>query len=252
MSDIQWFDNHCHLGEDAENVVNRAQLAGVVKLITVGTDISESEAAIKIAENFENVWATAGVHPHEAIHGTHGLAELLKSPKVVAVGEAGLDFYYDHSPRNAQMEVFKEQICLANEKSMPLVIHTREAWEDTFSLLDAEGIPDHTVFHCFTGGVEEMRACVSRSALVSISGIATFPTAQEIREAIAECPMQYLLVETDSPYLAPVPLRGKTNEPANLIHTGRVIAEVKGLAEEEVARITTQNAERFYRLSEIN
>ena len=105
MSDIQWFDNHCHLGEDAETVVNRAQLAGVVKLITVGTDISESETAIKIAEKFENVWATAGVHPHEAKHGTHGLAELLKSPKVVAVGEAGLDFYYEHSPRNTQMEL---------------------------------------------------------------------------------------------------------------------------------------------------
>lgn len=252
MNDFQWFDNHCHLGEDAESVIESARSVGVTKMITVGTDLSESKAAIKIAENFENVWATAGVHPHEAIHGTQGLYELLDSPQVVAVGEAGLDFYYDHSPRSIQMEVFKEQIGLANKKSMPLVIHTREAWEETFSLLDTEGTPERTVFHCFTGGPTELESCLSRKAWVSFSGIATFPTAIEVRAAIEKCPLKQLLVETDSPYLAPVPLRGQINEPSNIIHTGKVIAEVKGLTEEEVARTTTQNAEIFYGLSEMN
>ena len=249
---IQWFDNHCHLGEDAEAIIERAHLAGVTKMITVGTDLAESKAAIQIAENFENVWATAGIHPHEAIHGTHGLKELLDSPQVVAVGEAGLDFYYDHSPRNEQKEVFKQQIELANKKSMPLVIHTREAWEETFSLLDTEGTPEHTVFHCFTGGPAELKSCLSRDASVSFSGIATFSTALEVRAAIEECPLEKLLLETDSPYLTPVPLRGQINEPANIVHTGRHIAEIKSLTEEEVAIVTTQNAEKFYRLSETN
>ena len=252
VNGIQWFDNHCHLGEDAESVIESARSAGVTRMVTVGTDLSESKVAIKIAENFENVWATAGVHPHEATQGTHGLDELLDLPQVVAVGEAGLDFHYDHSPRSTQSEVFKEQIGLANEKSMPLVIHTREAWEETFSLLDAEGTPERTVFHCFTGGPTELESCLSRNALVSFSGIATFPTALEIRAAVEKCPLNQLLVESDFPYLAPVPLRGQINEPANIIHTGRVIAEIKGLTEEKVAQVTTRNAEIFYGLNKIN
>jgi len=168
---------------------------------------------------------------------------------VVAVGEAGLDFHYDHSPRDAQREVFAAQVGLANAHDLPLVIHTREAWEETFALLDAEGVPNRTVFHCFTGGPDEAREGLERGALLSFSGIITFRAADDLRSAAAICPLDRVMVETDSPFLAPVPHRGKANEPAHVALVGAAVAEAMGRRVDEVAEATTANARVFYALA---
>ena len=244
-----WFDNHCHLGADAGEVVDRARAGGVVGMVTVGCDLDDSRAAIVTASAHDDVWATAGVHPHEASHGVEGLADLLSESKVVAVGEAGLDFHYDHSPRDAQREVFAAQVGLANAHDLPLVIHTREAWEETFALLDAEGVPNRTVFHCFTGGPDEAREGLERGALLSFSGIITFRAADDLRSAAAICPLDRVMVETDSPFLAPVPHRGKANEPAHVALVGAAVAEAMGRPVDEVAEATTANARVFYALA---
>jgi len=169
---------------------------------------------------------------------------------VVAVGETGLDHHYDHSPRQAQADVFAAHVALANEREMPIVIHTREAWEETFALLDTEGVPERTVFHCFTGGPQEAVACVERGAMLSFSGIITFATAHDVREAAARIPLEQVMVETDSPYLTPVPHRGKPNEPANVALVGAALAEAMGLESSEVAIATSGNARRFYGLGD--
>ncbi|MDG1465146.1 MAG: TatD family hydrolase [Acidimicrobiales bacterium] len=244
-----WFDNHCHLGADAGEVVARARAGGVVGMVTVGCDLDDSRAAIVTASAHDDVWATAGVHPHEASHGVEGLADLLSESKVVAVGEAGLDFHYDHSPRDAQREVFAAQVGLANAHDLPLVIHTREAWEETFALLDAEGVPNRTVFHCFTGGPDEAREGLERGALLSFSGIITFRAADDLRSAASICPLDRVMVETDSPFLAPVPHRGKANEPAHVALVGAAVAEAMGRPVDEVAEATTANARVFYALA---
>ena len=244
-----WFDNHCHLGADAGEVVARARAGGVVGMVTVGCDLDDSRAAIVTASAHDDVWATAGVHPHEASYGVEGLADLLSESKVVAVGEAGLDFHYDHSPRDAQRDVFAAQVGLANAHDLPLVIHTREAWEETFALLDAEGVPNRTVFHCFTGGPDEAREGLERGALLSFSGIITFRTADDLRSAAAICPLDRVMVETDSPFLAPVPHRGKANEPAHVALVGAAVAEAMGRPVDEVAEATTANARVFYALA---
>jgi len=243
-----WFDSHCHLDTEADEVLARARGASVVGLVTVGTDLEHSRVAIAVANAHPDVWATVGVHPHEARHGLDGIAELLDEGRVVAVGEAGLDFHYDHSPRDAQAVVFAAQVELAHRTDLPLVIHSREAWEETFAILDTEGTPRRTVFHCFTGGPDEVDGCLDRGALVSFSGIITFPTADEVRAAAARCPLDRVLVETDSPYLAPVPYRGRTNEPAKVGLVGEALAIAMGRPAVEVAEATTATARRFYGL----
>jgi len=210
--------------------------------------VGTSAAALELASALDGVWATAGVHPHEARHGVDGLADLLAHPSCVAVGECGLDFHYDHSPRDAQRDVFAAQVALANERGLALVIHTREAWEETFEVLDAEGVPDRTVFHCFTGGADEADACLARGALLSFSGIVTFPSATDVREAAARCPLDRVLVETDSPYLAPVPNRGRPNQPAWVPLVGAAVAEAGGHDVADVARASWDNASAAYGL----
>jgi TatD DNase family protein len=250
----RWIDNHCHLDgdEDPAGVVSEAGAAGVDALVCVGVTVERSRACVRLAESFERVWATAGVHPHEAAGGLEGLEELLRRGKeagsVVAVGECGLDHHYDHSPREVQRDVFAAQIALAHDQGLALVIHTREAWEETFDLLDAEGVPERTVFHCFTGGVDEAHEALSRSALLSVSGIVTFGGADELRRAVAETPLSSLMLETDSPYLAPVPHRGKRNRPAWVAHVGEKVAELHGVPTEQVAAATSGNARQFYGL----
>ena len=248
---MRWTDDHCHLPDDlteaAEQVAD-ARAAGVERMITVGTELAHSRAAIALAQALDGVWATAGVHPHEAKDGVNGLVELFAAPKVVAVGECGLDYHYDHSPRDVQREVFAAQIRLSHELGLPLVIHTREAWDDTFAVLDAEGVPDRTVFHCFSGGIAESRRALDAGAFLSFSGVLTFPSAGDIRDAVEMCPLERLLVETDSPYLAPVPHRGKPNRPSLVPVVGAAIAEVKGLAPETVAEATWKTAETVFGL----
>ena len=246
---MRWIDNHCHLESDSlEATVAQASSAGVERMIDVGTDAATSVAAIAKAEASDRVWATAGVHPHEARHGIGGIEELLGSNRVVAVGESGLDYHYNHSPPADQQVVFAAHIEMAHRHRMPLVIHTREAWDDTFAILDEGGVPERTVFHCFTGGADEARAALDRGAYLSFSGIVSFPSADDVRAAAELCPMDRLLVETDSPYLAPVPLRGKPNTPANLPLVGEAVARVHGVAPEVVAEHTWDNAAAFYRL----
>ncbi|MCY4135291.1 MAG: TatD family hydrolase [bacterium] len=246
---MRWIDNHCHLELDTlDEVVAQASAAGVELLIDVGTDLASSTGAIAKAAASDQVWATVGVHPHEARHGIGGIEEMLGSDRVVAVGECGLDYHYNHSPPADQQAVFAAQIEMAHRHQMPLVIHTREAWDDTFAILDEGGVPDHTVFHCFTGGADEARAALDRGAYLSFSGIVTFPSADEVRAAASLCPLDRLLVETDSPYLAPVPRRGKPNAPANLPLVGEALARVHGVAPEVVAEHTWDNAAAFYGL----
>ena len=230
-------------------MVADARAAGVDRLITVGTDAVRSAEAVAAAARHPGVvWATVGLHPHDAVNGLDGLAELLDAPGVVAVGECGLDYHYDHSPRDVQRHAFAAQVALAHEHDLALVIHTREAWDDTFDVLDAEGVPPRTVFHCFTGGPSEARACLDRGGHLSFSGIVTFRSAGDVREAAALCPLDRALVETDSPYLAPVPHRGRPNRPALVPVVGAALGEAMGATVEAVAEATWTNAERVYRL----
>lgn len=247
---MAWFDQHCHLppGEPGVQWHAEAGAVGVGRMVTVGTNIERSRQAIAVAARLDGVWATAGVHPHDASAGVDGLDELLGEPGVVAVGECGFDFHYDHSPRDRQSEVFTAQIAMANDRDLPLVIHTREAWDETFTILDREGTPSRTVFHCFTGGPDEGGECLARGALLSFSGIVTFPNAPEVRQVAIDCPLERLLVETDSPYLAPVPHRGHPNRPALVTLVGAAIAEAKGVGVEAVERATWQTASVFYGL----
>lgn len=251
-----WIDNHCHLDgeDDPAALVDDARSAGVTDLVTVGTSVERSAACLRLASTLDGVWCTAGVHPHEARRGCGGLRDLLEAGvaggRLVAVGECGLDFHYDHSPRSEQAAVFAEQVALAHELDLPLVIHTREAWEETFAILDTEGVPARTVFHCFTGGPDEARAALDRGAHLSVSGIVTFPGADELRAAVAAAPLDRLLVETDAPYLAPVPHRGRRNRPAWVAVVGAAVAALVGREAGEVARVTSANARAVYGLDE--
>ena len=245
---IEWFDNHCHLSENPEEEILKARKALVAGFINVGTDFETSSEAIEKAKIFPDVWATAGVHPHEARKGIDGIEGLLEDSNVVAVGEAGLEYHYDHSPREDQKKVFAQQIELANKSELPLVIHTREAWEDTFKILDSEGVPKSIVFHCFTGGTIEAKECLERGAYLSFSGIITFKKSESLRDAASECPLDRAMIETDSPYLTPVPFRGKKNEPANVVLVGQELAYLQDKSPEEIALATTQNALDFYGL----
>src|SRR5688572_13790692 len=224
-----WADSHCHLQYEGitEDALARAAEAGVGRIICVGTDGPQSERAIEVARDHPGtVWATVGLHPHDAKLGVDTITGLLGRPEVVGVGECGLDYHYDHSPRDVQRDAFAAQIALAHELALPLVIHTREAWDDTFDILDAEGVPVRTIFHCFTGGPDDARRCLDRGTFLSFSGIVTFNGAPEVREAAAITPLDRMLVETDSPFLAPVPNRGKPNRPAWVPFVGARLADV--------------------------
>lgn len=253
-ADVRWTDDHCHVhfhGADAGAVadaVEAANVAGVQRLITVGTDLEDSRAAVAAAHAHAGVWATAGVHPHEAKGGIDGIEGLLAEPEVVAVGECGLDFHYDHSPRAEQRQVFADQIALARSHDLALVIHTREAWAETFDILATEGVPERMVFHCFTGGPGEAMRCLDLGAYLSFSGIVTFPSADDVRAAVAVCPLDRLLVETDSPYLTPVPHRGTPNRPGLVPLVGAGVAAARGDSVASVAEASWDNASNLYRL----
>jgi TatD DNase family protein len=236
---MTWVDSHCHvhderIPEGAAGAVASAREAGVATMITVGCDRATSEAAIATAAAHDGVFATVGLHPHEAAAGVETIVDLLDTPGIVAIGEAGLDYYYDHAPREAQRDAFAAQIQLAHTRALPLVIHSRDAWDDTFDILAAEGVPTRTIFHCFTGGPDEARRCLDLGAFVSFSGIVTFKGATDVQAAAMLCPFDRLLIETDSPYLAPVPHRGATNRPAWVPHIGRFIAGLRDVTTERV------------------
>ena len=243
---MTYTDSHCHLydtrGALLDDVIAAARAAGVTTMIDVGCDAVTTQQAIAVAATHDGIYATAGLHPHEAKHGVDTILAYLDDPNIVAIGECGLDFFYDHSPRAEQRDAFAAQIQLAHERSLPLVIHSRDAWRETFDILDAEGTPERTVFHCFTGGPDEARQCLDRGAYLSFSGIVTFKTATALQEAARLCPIERMLAETDSPYLAPVPHRGKPNQPAYVTHVVQALADLRGDPLEALRTATVDNA----------
>ena len=248
-----WTDSHCHLDDPrleggAEGALERGLAAGVDRFVTIGTDAEHSRAAIGLAGQHAQVWATVGLHPHDAVNGVDSVRDLLSAPRVVAVGECGLDYHYDHSPRDVQRRVFAEQVALAHELGLALVVHTRDAWDDTLDILVAEGPPERTVFHCFSGGPAEAQRCLDLGAYLSFSGIVSFKTADDVRGAAGLCPSDRLMVETDSPYLAPVPHRGETNQPAYVPLVGQVLATVRGVEVNAVEYDTYMNTSVAFRL----
>jgi TatD DNase family protein len=251
-------DSHCHLDDpqfdlDREAAIGRALEAGVGTMLAVGTGEGppDLESGIRVAEPYAFMWATVGVHPHDARKVTpetwRRLEELLRHPKVVAVGEIGLDYHYDLSPREVQREVFAMQLQMARAAGKPVVIHTREAWEDTLRLLGEHWRAPAVggILHCFPGGPEEAAQVLAMGFSLAFGGMVTFAKADNVREAARRTPLDRLLVETDAPYLAPVPLRGRRNEPAFLVHTVARLAEIRGQSVEEIAAASTANFERL-------
>ena len=264
---VGWIDSHCHLqdryrpeGTDLPDAIDEAVGNGVRGLVCVGTDAETSRQAVDLASSARSLrpdfgcWATVGLHPHEA---SHGLAEvdaltarvMCDSPSVVvAVGECGLDYHYDHSPRPVQRTVFEAQAARAVELDLALVVHCRDAWDDTIAVLRDAGPPPRTVLHCFTGGPDEARRCLDLGAYLSFSGIVTFKGAQDVRDAAAICPSDKLLVETDAPFLAPVPHRGQQNRPAWVAYIGDAVAAIRECTPETLAESSAQATRAVFTL----
>jgi TatD DNase family protein len=248
-----WVDSHCHLTSltgGAEPALARARAAGVTGFVCVGTDAATSRAAIDLAARHADVRATVGLHPHDAsrlVEERDALESLAAAPGVVAVGETGFDLHYRHSTAPEQEVAFRVQVTLARQLGRALVIHSRDAWDDTFRVLADEGPPARTVMHCFTGGPPEARRALDLGAYLSYSGIVTFPGADDVRTAASETPLDRLLVETDSPYLAPVPRRGRENEPGYVGLVSAAVAAATGRPEAEIAEQTGANAAAVFR-----
>ena len=249
-------DSHCHLdfpeyADQLDQVVTRAGAAGVGVCLSIGTELKRFPGVRAVAEKFPNVWCSVGVHPHESgkelLDDEAALIREAAHPKVVGIGETGLDYYYEHSPRGPQQANFRSHIAAARQTGLPVIVHTRDADDDTIAILQDEmGKGRFTgLIHCFTGTQRLADAALDMGLSISVSGIATFKNSQPLRDVIRSVPLDRLLVETDAPFLAPVPHRGKTNEPAFVVHTAKMLAELKGVTQEELAKATTEN---FFRL----
>jgi TatD DNase family protein len=248
---VAWTDSHAHLQYDGVGLeaIDRARQAGVTRIVCIGTDAARSAEAVDVArQGGPGIWATVGLHPHDASAGVATLDGLWDAPEVVAVGECGLDYHYDHSPRAQQRAVFAAQVGVALARDLALVIHTRQAWDDTFAILASEGVPPRTVLHCFSGGPAEAERTLALGAYLSFSGIVSFRNADDVRAAAARCPLHRLLVETDAPFLAPVPHRGRPNEPAYVPLVGAAVAQARGEPVEVVEAASWDNAERVFGL----
>ncbi len=245
-------DTHAHLDHerfkhDVDQVMERAKPAKVQAIVTVGTDLESSRKAVEFAKRYPGVIATVGVHPHDADRATDDvldeIAMLAADEGVVAIGEIGLDYHYDFSPRDIQRRVFAVQISLARELGLPIVVHVREAYPDVMSILKSEHAEDvGGIIHCFSGDQEVAKDCLNMGFYISVGGILTFANSKELRRIIRGLPLDRILLETDSPYLTPVPYRGKRNEPAYVVHVAEALADLKGIAFDEVAETTTLNA----------
>ncbi|MDO9708637.1 TatD family hydrolase [Paracraurococcus lichenis] len=252
-------DSHCHLDyfseEEVGEIVARAREAGVGRMVTIGTRVHQAAAVKALTERFDDVWGTVGVHPHNAgeedgMPTVEALVALADHPRIIGIGEAGLDYFYDKAPREAQQEGFRRHIRAARLTGLPLCIHARQADADVIGILREEreqGGPYDFLLHCFSSGADLARQAVAMGGYVSFSGILTFPKSPEIRAIAAELPADRILVETDSPYLAPVPLRGKRCEPGYVVHTAKVLAETRGIGQAEVEALTTENFHRLFR-----
>ncbi|MCV6547847.1 MAG: TatD family hydrolase [Cohaesibacter sp.] len=249
-------DSHCHLdfpelSVELDEVVRRAELAGVGHMVTISTHIRKFGQIKAIAEKYDNIFCSVGTHPHNADKELDftatDIAKLAEHPKCVAIGEAGLDYFYDNAPKEAQAQGLRTHIDAARITQLPLVIHSRDADDDMIAILK-EGMEEGgypALLHCFSSGRKLAMEALEMGHYISLSGILTFKRSQDIRDIVADVPLDRLLVETDAPYLAPMPYRGKRNEPAYVAHTAQVLAEVKGVSTGEIARITTEN---FFRL----
>lgn len=253
-----YIDTHAHLdmydaASDRAQVVSRAYAARVRQIITIGINLPSSRQAVAIAEQYEGVFAATGIHPHDAKGVTNetydGLRHLTKSPRVVAIGEIGLDFFKEYSPRREQEICFRQQIQLARELRLPLIIHDRDAHDEIIRTLREEKAEDvGGVFHCFSGDYTLARECLDMGFYISIAGVVTFPKATILQNVVKNAPMDRLLIETDAPFLAPVPYRGKRNEPAYVIYVGQKIAGIKGCSVIEIAQWTQKNAQALFKL----
>lgn len=257
-----FIDTHNHIAgpefdADRDSVLQRAKAAGVSQMLIIGTDLPSSQKAVALAEQHPFLWATVGLHPHESGQASHETLQALNllscHPKVVAWGEMGLDYYYQHASPEDQRQAFMAQIRLAKSRRLPLVIHSREAWDPLFEILEQEGLRPYArevgiVFHCFTGDKNVAQRAVDFGAHLSFSGIVTFPKAVAVQEAAAAIPLDKMLIETDAPYLSPQGFRGKRNEPAYVRGIAEKIAELRACPAENVAKETSQNAIRLFRL----
>jgi TatD DNase family protein len=253
-----YIDTHCHLellfeGQDQDSTIARARQAGVTMLVTVGVDLASSAEAVQTATYNDGVFASIGIHPNNAIEATEHvlerLADLAGHPSVVAIGETGLDWFREGAPRVRQQDSFRDHIRLAKDAGKALVIHDRDAHDDVVAILEQEGAPERTVFHCFSGDIELVKICAENGWYMSFAGNLTFRNAPELREAAAAAPLDLLLTETDSPYLSPHPFRGKPNEPARVALTVAALAELHALSADEMAEHTLSNAVRAFALA---
>ncbi|MFP6768402.1 MAG: TatD family hydrolase [Planctomycetaceae bacterium] len=257
---MQLFDTHCHLDEEAfsqdvDQVVARAKAEGLLGLATIGTTAASSRAAIELADRFPDVHAVVGIQPNYVAEATgddwETICRLAERPVVVAIGETGLDHYWDHAPLDLQVEMFRRHMALAREHDLPFVVHCREAETDVLTELEREALqgPLRGIMHSFCGDAATAARCVELGMHISLSGMLTYKKNDALREVAAGVPLERLLVETDAPYLAPVPFRGKRNEPAHVRHTAECLAEVQGLDLEALATATTDNALRLFGLT---
>ncbi|MFL6306815.1 MAG: TatD family hydrolase [Candidatus Sulfotelmatobacter sp.] len=264
-------DSHAHLDgkqfdSDREQVIERARAAGVRTMVAIGNGDGppQLDAGVQLAEKYSFMHATIGIHPHEARlasdHAYSEMEQLARHPKVIAWGEIGLDYYYDHSPRDTQKEVFVRQMELAGAAKLPIVIHCRpsdnseNAWEDCLRLIEEQWAPKGVggILHCFTGTWIHAKRALDVGFMVSFAGNMTFPKAQQIRDAALQVPLDRILIETDCPYLAPLPYRGKRNEPAYVVETARKLGELRGLSTEEVGELTSRNFYNFFKITEMD
>ena len=250
---IFFMETHTHLDlikKNAEEVVKEAAEKGVAKMVTIGIDLESSKIALEFASRFEEVYAVIGFHPHESkfldAENLKELEKLAKKDKVVAIGETGLDYYWNHSTLPCQMEAFKKQVNLARKLNLPLIIHDREAHQDTLKVLAEEAKDLKILLHCFSGDLDMFKVCVDRGYYLGIGGVVTFSNAIKLRAIVKEVPLENLVLETDSPYLAPHPFRGKPNEPKYIPLIAERIAGIKGISLEEVAATTSKTAQEFF------
>jgi TatD DNase family protein len=253
-------DSHCHLEPkdfaDRDDAIARAREAGVERLVCVGSGagFDEIRNAVALAEGDARIWAAVGLHPHDAARAPAGVLDEIERlatthARVVAVGETGLDYHYNHSPADEQRSVLRAHLAIARKAKKPVSFHIRDAHDEAARIMEEEKIGETGgVIHCFTGGLEDAKRYVALGLHLSFSGILTFKSAGNIREAAAWAPLDRILIETDCPYLAPQPMRGKRNEPAYLVHTARFLAELRGISVEALAQATSDNAARLFRL----
>jgi TatD DNase family protein len=257
---MQLIDTHCHLtfndlAEDIDAIIKRSIDAGVTSWITVGTDPGHNQKAIELAHKYDNMYATVGIHPHDAkdvtgqaIRQLHALAQ---NKKVIAIGETGLDFHYDHSPRDKQADVFTKHLELAQELALPVIIHSRESFDETMEILQHSGRDlEKVVFHCFSGSPEQAKIVLDAGCYISFTGVVTFKNAEKTRQAAEIVPLDRLMLETDCPYMSPEPMRKqKTNEPALMIHTAKFLADLKQMEFNDFAAAVTATSKSFFNMN---